>query len=493
MERRGMEGHMDWEYQNQPTVDPTSPFVNLPQKLPLSSFNSPANKFSRVSTDPFANAARRSSPLKPREDQPKPPHSSFFTPQVNRPLAPAFRNPAFNTPQKRFDGPVLSEFSDVESSPAFTDETSIMPAETPDVDRYQDSPTKLAFTPSPTKSLFGKTLLRNHHQASGKGDLLRSGRDKIRKRKRLTNDRDVGSVRPRLPHDSDDSDSDYEAALAQQLTQESKAVKSSRRGKEETTGVIGGFLSTVSNHPSAPAILSRWLQFGINLMVVSFVLYAVFSVYAQIRYDLHHANEQARNELINRMNVCSEHFRRNGCAPKANRPPALDAPCNEWEMCMNQDANAIKKMQVSVRNVAEILNEFVGVLTLKAWGFLFSLFAMVLIAGNVGFGASRHELPPAMPAKPAEPVQPPPVVPPMLGHSIHHNPSQAYIWAPIGHTPRSVRKTLFADEATDTDNSPDYKMIMPPQTPSGRRSPSKGDRDRSPSKGVRARSPSKGY
>ncbi|KAK4168746.1 Di-sulfide bridge nucleocytoplasmic transport domain-containing protein [Cladorrhinum sp. PSN259] len=492
MERRGMEGHMDWEYQNQPKVDPTSPFVNILQKQPLSAFNSPANKFSRVSTDPFANAARRSSPLKPQQDQPRPPHSSFFAPQVNRPLAPAFRNPAFSTPQKRFDDHVMSEFSDIESSPAMTDDTSILPAETPDIDRYQDSPSKFSFTPSPTKTLFGKTLLKNHHN-SGKGELLRSGRDKIRKRKRLTSDKDVGSVRPRLPHDSDESDSDYEAALTQQLAQETKNGMVTKKVKKETTGLVGSFLSTISNHPSAPAILSRWLQFGINLMVVSFVLYALFSVYAQIRYDLAHANEQAKNELINQMNRCSEDFRRNGCAPKANRAPALDAPCNEWEMCMNQDSNAIKKMQVSVRNVAEILNEFVGVLTLKAWGFLFSLFAMVLIAGNVGFGGSRHELPPAMPAKPAEPIQSQPVVPPMLGHSIHHNPSQAYIWAPINQTPRSVRKTLFADEATDTDNSPDYKMIMPPQTPSGRRSPSKGDRDRSPSKGLRGRSPSKGY
>lgn len=236
-----------------------------------------------------------------------------------------------------------------------------MPAETPDIDRHLDSPSKqlLGLTPSPTKTLFGKTLLRNH--ASGKGEVLRSGRDKIRKRKRLPGDKDVGSVRPRLPHDSDDSDSDYEVAL----TQRPQGGRSNK--KEADAGVIGGFLATVSNHPSAPAILSRWLSFAINLMVVSFVIFAVASIYLQIRYDLAHANEQARNELINRMNICSENFRRNGCAPKANRPPALDGPCNEWELCMNQDSNAVKKMQVSVRNVAEILNEFVGVLTLKAW------------------------------------------------------------------------------------------------------------------------------
>lgn len=75
--------------------------------------------------------------------------------------------------------------------------------------------------------------------------------------------------------------------------------------------------------------------------------------------------------------------------------------------------------------------------------------------------------------------------------SSQHDSSQAYIWAPIGQTPRRIRREIFAADATDTDNSPDMKALMGPQTPSGRRSPSKGDKGRSPTKG--SRSPSKGY
>ena len=86
----------------------------------------------------------------------------------------------------------------------------------------------------------------------------------------------------------------------------------------------------------------------------------------------------------------------------------------------------------------------------------------------------------------------------MLGSAAAHHPQTAYIFAPISQTPRHVRKTLFANDATDSEASPDMKMIMPPQTPSGRRSPSKGDRERgrSPSKGhshVFSSSPSKRY
>ncbi len=74
--------------------------------------------------------------------------------------------------------------------------------------------------------------------------------------------------------------------------------------------------------------------------------------------------------------------------------------------------------------------------------------------------------------------------------SPQHDPSQAYIWAPIRQTPRHIRRDLLGGD-TDTDNSPPpFKAILPPQTPS-RRSPSKGERGRSPAKG--GRSPSKGY
>jgi hypothetical protein len=64
------------------------------------------------------------------------------------------------------------------------------------------------------------------------------------------------------------------------------------------------------------------------------------------------------------------------------------------------------------------------------------------------------------------------------------DPNQAYIVAPVGHTPRRLVHHFFGDQETDTDASPsEVKSIMPPpQTPSLRRSPSKGDRGRSPTK-----------
>ncbi|KAH6854774.1 Di-sulfide bridge nucleocytoplasmic transport domain-containing protein [Chaetomium sp. MPI-CAGE-AT-0009] len=481
MDRRTFEGPMDWEYQSQPPVDHSSPFAKFSRGPSTSTFNSPTKQRSS-NPNPFAFAGTpKSSPLK-SQDQPRPPHASFFNPQLQRkPTAPAFRNPAFTTPQKRVDELVYPDYSGAESSPAMTD-ASPMPAETPEFERDEDAG-KLTLTPSAGRTLFSKTLLRNH--ASGRGEIPRSSRDKIRKRKRLHGDRDVGSGRSRLPHDSDDSDSDWEEGSGH-------ATRRSKDGKTPNRGWFNNFLSAVSDHPSAPAILSKWLQLGVNVILLSLVLFGMFAIFSQVRSDLSQAGEKARAAIVNEMSVCTENYRKNGCAPRSSRAPALDGPCNEWEACMNQDPSAIMHVQVSAKNIAEIMNEFVGVLTFKTWGFILSLFLVAVVASNVGFGFLRESTLSHVP-KPAEPLHSPPVVPPMLGSAVAHNPQQAYIWAPLSQTPRHVRKNFFVNDATDSEASPDMKMIMPPQTPSGRRSPSKGDRGRSPTKGTRVRSPSKGY
>ena len=120
-----------------------------------------------------------------------------------------------------------------------------------------------------------------------------------------------------------------------------------------------------------------------------------------------------------------------------------------------------------------------------------SALLVAVLANNIGFGRLRD----ASFSETTKPVAPFPSqhtgLPGLT--SPQHDPGQAYIWAPIQHTPRHIRRNLFLDDGgTDTDNSPEAKTIMPPQTPSLRRSPSKGERGRSPTKKI-PRSSSKGW
>ncbi|KAL1840124.1 hypothetical protein VTJ49DRAFT_780 [Mycothermus thermophilus] len=439
MERRTCEGPMDWEYQSQPPMDQSSPFVKFSQKPSM--FSSPLKPRS-TNPNPFAfENTPKLSPAKP-QDQPRPPFTSSFKPELhNKPTGPAFRNPAFTTPQRRVDDP----FSEYESSPAMTD-NSPMPADTPEPERDDADVSRLTMTPSPGKTtLLGKTLLRSH--AAGRGEILRGNRDK---------------------HGSDESDSDWE-----------EDASSKTKKKRKAQGWFSSFLAAVSDHPNAPVILSKWLQLVVNMVLLGIALFGIISVLRQVRADMFNESERAKADIINKMSICAENFRKNGCSPRSSRPPALDGPCNEWEACMNQDASAVMQAQLSARSLANILNEFVGVLSFKTWGFILSIFLGAVIASNVGFNSLRNSAIP-QPEKPAAPLHSAPAMPmaPMLGPAAAHNPNQAYIWAPLSQTPRHVRKAYFPNDVTDSEASPDMKMIMPPQTPSGRRSPSKGDRGR---------------
>lgn len=148
---------------------------------------------------------------------------------------------------------------------------------------------------------------------------------------------------------------------------------------------------------------------------------------------------------------------------------------------MTQNPEAIMRVKVTAKQIAEIINEFSEAMNLKAWGFFFAVLIFCAFANNFFLGGYV--------SKPAPPVQSQPAAPP-------HDPSMApengpgFMWVPV-QTPRMQRHMLL-DDGTDTDSTPPPKMktiLAPPYTPSLRRSPSKTDRGRSP---VKNRSPSKG-
>lgn len=471
---------MEWEYQNQGPVDISSPFAQISQKSQMASFESPSKFGARQGPNPFAAASTTNqSPLK--SQQPQPPHSSFFTPQIQRQYTgPSFRNPAFTTPQRRVEDPVFSEMSGIEDSPAMTD-TSEVPADTPDVDRSEDF-AKMIITPATAnRTLFGRKTPGKGEVPRGKLDLHQ--RDKVRKRKRQLGDKDVGSVRSRLPHDSVDSESDWDGHEAR-----SRSPHKGRKEKEAPRpGWFRNFLGAMNDNPAVPLILSRWVQLSVNVFIIGVFMWLVWGFIAMMRADLNAATEAERAKLLAEMEACAHEYTKNRCAPKSERLPALAMVCDEWELCMNRDPTSVMRVQVSAKNVAHIINEFCGAVSLKAWGFILTTILVAIIANNIGFG--RYAAPPPTSKPEFHPPQQPDF--PMLT-SPQRDPNQAYIFAPIGQTPRHIRRAFLPAEATDTDASPDYKAILPPpQTPSGRRSPSKGDRGRSPTKS--RRSPSKGY
>ncbi|KAL2875116.1 hypothetical protein SGCOL_009688 [Colletotrichum sp. CLE4] len=492
MDRRTYESPMEWEYQDRGPLDATSPFSHVAKSSNQNIFNSP-NKFATSSKpNPFSSPSKpnlfANTPSKPL---PALPQTSLFSARIQSSnTAPPFRNPAFTTPRKPFDESAFSEASGAETSPALT-ENSEFPDDTPDVDRFGDM-NMGTITPSKVnKNLrYGKAGLQSlKRHVPGKGEIPRSGRDypAIRKRKRHNMDRDVGSVRFHGSRDWDGSEEDSDDSGSR--SSGARGGKGSRKRKNGRSW-ISNLFHTLEEHPNAPENLYRWMQLLINCAIVSGFVFICWTMFDTVRSDIRNANDAARLDIENRITQCRTEYTLNECIKKDR--PALKAMCDEWAECMIQDSSAIMRVRVTVKQIAEILNEFAGAMQMKAWLFFFGVVFLSIVANNLALGRMANNAGPSRPTpshRAASGMAPEPSVIP--------EPSQAYMWVPV-QTPSHRRHLQYDNDDTDTDGAspPKMKAIMPPRTPSGRRSPSKGDRDRlrSPTKyGGGGLSPMKGY
>ncbi|KAH6603121.1 hypothetical protein Trco_008525 [Trichoderma cornu-damae] len=496
MERRTFEAPMEWEYQNTGPVDLTSPFAQVAKKRSDNLFSSPLKPSTQ--SNPFSAFGTPS----------KPPTRSFFTPQLApRVVAPPFRNPAFTTPRK-LDDLALSEASGAEDSPAPT-EVSAFPNDTPESEHMIDATAGNNTTPTKIDkaSRYKRGSPRKH--ASGRGEIrpLRESPRKelqvLRKRKRHNYDRDVGSVIRHLPRDwdGDASDSDMSLTSYRGASPSKKAPppsppppppssssfssSSQQRAHQAAPtrpsgeGWFVSALGTMDRYPGAPDHIYRWLQLGLNCFIMGIVMFFGWSVVEAVRSDIRNANEMARMEIMSRITECQNHYTSNECTKRDL--PALRELCDQWYDCMTQDSDAVMRVKVTIKQVAEVINEFADAMNLKAW-IMFGTIAVFVIFSNVLLGWGRSKGHPA-PLHPTAFSHVPPMAP---------DATPAHFRARF-ETPRAQRYAFIEDDMTDADPSPP-KMALGPgfaYTPSGRRSPSKGERPLSPIK--YHRSPNKGY
>lgn len=426
--------------------------------------------------NPFA--AKQSSPLR-QQSFPPPPERSMFSPSISKQFtAPPLRNPAFTTqrpntpafttPHENYsEDSVMSEVSGVDDSSAIADASDRL--DTPDFD--VDNSGLLDNFHVSTPDVMRRSLFSE--KKSGKGELARFSwfeRDKVRKRKRMDKDRDIGSTRSRLPDGRDEDDSDYDP--------DNKV-----RRQKTNMGWLHRMLTSISDKPDAPIVLSVWLQLCVDTVLGGALLWMIWGVISAVRGEVLYSSEMARAQKIEEMDSCSHQFRTNRCAPREKRAPALEMLCNEWDTCMSQDPNTVAGVKASAGHLADILNEFTSRLSWKTISVLMVITVVVFFMNNVMFSRMRKDMQQDKRRGLQRPADPAPSQPAPMGFPMSPDKNQAYIFAPIGHTPKHIRRAFLQDD-TESDASPDPRYLPPPRTPS-RRSPNKG----SPSRGERSRSP----
>ena len=139
----------------------------------------------------------------------------------------------------------------------------------------------------------------------------------------------------------------------------------------QTPGFISSVFNFVENHPNLPHILSYYAQFLLNLFIVFFMIYLVYSFWSTIRSDVDLRSREIVIETLAEITVCAREFRENHCE-RSMRVPAMEIMCNFWEKCVNQDPSKVARAMVSANTFAEILNNFVEPITAKtmvSWPF----------------------------------------------------------------------------------------------------------------------------
>lgn len=284
-----------------------------------------------------------------------------------------FRNPSFTTPQR----PVDTDFSsgpENQSSPGNADNE-----DTPE-------PPSRGFLSRPTSSLIHFTGTNLDHKQNllgalnqlsspGRGEIPRKSYTdaitrRVHKRRRRNVERDVRLLNR---HDSYDSDTE---SRSRPSSQEGLATPQQTGRPSEGVGFIPSIFTFIERHPNLPHILSYYAQFLLNVFIVFFMMYLVYSFWSAIRSDVDIKSREVASETLAEMAACTREFKDNRC-DRADRVPAMEIVCNNWEKCMQQDPTKVGRARVSAKTFAEILNSFVEPISIKTMVRLCTRLALV--------------------------------------------------------------------------------------------------------------------
>ena len=273
-----------------------------------------------------------------------------------------FRNPSFTTPQRAVDTD-FSSGPENQSSPGNADNE-----DTPE-------PPARTFLSKPASSLVHFTGMKLDHKqnplgansqvnSSGRGEIPRKSYTdaitrRVQKRRRRDAEREVRLVSRRENQDSDSE------SRSRPSSQEGLATPQPRTHTFREVGIIPSIFTFIEKHPNLPHILSYYAQFLLNVFIVFFMMYLVYSFWSTIRSDVDIKSREVASETLAEMAACTREFKDNKC-DRADRVPAMEVVCNNWEKCMQQDPTKVGRARVSAKTFAEILNSFVEPISIKA-------------------------------------------------------------------------------------------------------------------------------
>ncbi|CAK7893500.1 hypothetical protein CAAN3_01S14840 [[Candida] anglica] len=140
--------------------------------------------------------------------------------------------------------------------------------------------------------------------------------------------------------------------------------------------------------PNTPYVLSLYLQFAFNFLVLSFVIYFLFIFIKTISSDVNHKIDIYVTNSIEEIKHCTREYNRNNCSPDI-RAPVLEKSCTMWKKCMDRDPQKIGRSKVTAETLADIINGFLKPISWKSLVFI-NMLMWSVVATNVAFGSYRN-------------------------------------------------------------------------------------------------------
>jgi hypothetical protein len=184
--------------------------------------------------------------------------------------------------------------------------------------------------------------------------------------------------------DDDDDDDDEE----EEEPSNKRGSKSSRKPKKSKTYWFKKTVKALVD-PQLPYILSLYLQLLFNVVIVSILLYFIYSFISTVRADVENKVDSYATDILQEISLCSREYVRNNCQP-GQRVVALEAACSEWEKCMNRDPTTVGRAKIGAETFAEIINGFIKPISWKSMFFLLLITVGSLVLTNAAFGTYRN-------------------------------------------------------------------------------------------------------
>jgi hypothetical protein len=114
----------------------------------------------------------------------------------------------------------------------------------------------------------------------------------------------------------------------------------------------------------APDHIGKWFWMSMTVSIGLLFVTVLLSAAWTIQSDIRSAHDAERMKLLSEITECQNQYTLNECSKKDR--PALKVMCDEWYDCMMQNPESIMKLKSLAKHTAEILNEFMTTLNIKA-------------------------------------------------------------------------------------------------------------------------------